>query len=63
MFMNGAALDPVPPVMPVGMGKSLRGVELDDVDARQIVGWMKLVASAGIRTRHNNTTRDEFAFN
>ena len=28
MFVNGAALDPVPPVTPVAMGKSTRGVEL-----------------------------------
>ncbi|MFP3581213.1 DUF1801 domain-containing protein [Arthrobacter sp. SIMBA_036] len=26
MFVNGAALEPVPPVTPVGMGKSTRGV-------------------------------------
>ena len=29
MFVNGAALKPVPPVTPVAMGKSTRGVELD----------------------------------
>jgi hypothetical protein len=48
MFINGAALDPVPPVTPVGMGKSTRGVELgsvDDLDERQIAAWMKQVAS------------------
>lgn len=48
MFVNGAALEPVPPVTPVGMGKSTRGVELesmDDVDERQIAAWMKQVAS------------------
>jgi hypothetical protein len=41
MFVNGAALQPVPPVTPVGMGKSTRGVELesmDDIDERQIAG-------------------------
>jgi hypothetical protein len=52
MFVNGAALFPVPPVTPVAMGKSTRGVELesvDDVDERQIAAWMKQVASvAGI---------------
>ena len=45
MFINGAALDPVPPV---GMGKSTRGVELqsvDDIDERQIASWMKQVAA------------------
>jgi TfoX/Sxy family transcriptional regulator of competence genes len=48
MFINGAALDPVPPVTPVGMGKSTRGVELqsvDDIDERQIASWMKQVAA------------------
>jgi hypothetical protein len=47
MFINGAALDPVPPVAPVGMGKLTRGVELesvDDLDERQITAWMKQVA-------------------
>ena len=48
MFINGAALEPVPPVTPVGMGKSTRGVELasvDDIDERQIAAWMIQVAS------------------
>ena len=48
MFVNGAALEPVPPVTPVGMGKSTRGVELEsvsDLDARQIAAWMTQVAS------------------
>jgi hypothetical protein len=48
MFVNGAALKPVPPVTPVGMGKSTRGVELesvDDLDERQIAAWMKQVAA------------------
>lgn len=48
MFINGAALEPVPPVTPVGMGKSTRGVELasaDDLDARQVASWMKQVAA------------------
>jgi hypothetical protein len=48
MFINGAALDPVPPVAPVGMGKSTRGVELesiDDIDEQQIAAWMKQVTS------------------
>lgn len=49
MFINGTNLDPVPPVTPVGMGKSTRGVELesvDDLDERQVAAWMKQVASA-----------------
>ena len=47
MFVNGAALVPVPPVTPVAMGKSTRGVELEsvnDLDERQIAEWMKQVA-------------------
>jgi hypothetical protein len=48
MFINGAALEPVPPVTPVGMGKSTRGVELqsvDHLDEGQIAAWMKQVTS------------------
>ena len=48
MFVNGAALKPVPPVTPVAMGKSTRGVELksvDELDERQIAAWMKQVAA------------------
>jgi len=48
MFVNGAALRPVPPVTPVAMGKATRGVELtsvDDLDERQIAAWMKQVAA------------------
>ena len=45
MFVNGAALEPVPPV---AMGKATRGVELtsvDDLDERQIAAWMKQVTA------------------
>ena len=48
MFVNGAALKPVPPVTPVAMGKSTRGLELksvDDLDRRQIAAWMKQVTA------------------
>lgn len=48
MFINGAALKPVPPVTPVAMGKSTRGVELksvDDLDERQIAAWMRQIAA------------------
>jgi hypothetical protein len=48
MFINGAALQPIPPVTPVGMGKSTRGVELeslDDLDEIQVAAWMRQVAS------------------
>ena len=47
-FGRGTALRPVPPVTPVGMGKDSRGVDLesvDDLDERQIAGWMKQVAA------------------
>jgi hypothetical protein len=47
MFVNGAALNPVPPVTPVAMGKATRGVELkslDDLDESQIRAWMQQVA-------------------
>jgi hypothetical protein len=49
MFMNGVTLTPVPPVTPLAMGKSTRGVELEtmeDLDERQIAAWMKQVAAA-----------------
>ena len=48
MFINGTTLEPVPPVTPVGMGKSTRGVELesvDDLDERQIAAWMQTITS------------------
>lgn len=32
MFVNGTALNPVPPVTPVAMGKATRGVELKSLD-------------------------------
>ena len=48
MFINGVTLTPVPPVTPVAMGKSTRGVELEsvaDLDERQVAAWMKQVAA------------------
>ncbi|MFY0407747.1 DUF1801 domain-containing protein [Solicola sp. PLA-1-18] len=48
MFINGAALEPVPPATPVAMGRSTRGVELesiDDLDVHQVAAWMTQVAS------------------
>ncbi|GAB2914152.1 hypothetical protein GCM10027093_60800 [Paraburkholderia jirisanensis] len=48
MFIDCAALKPVPPVTPVAMGKSTRGVEVkstDDLDERQIAAWMIQVAA------------------
>jgi hypothetical protein len=48
MFINGTALEPVPPVTPVGMGKATRGVDLatvDDLDESQVAAWMRQVTS------------------
>ena len=48
MFINGTALDPVPPVTPVGMGKATRGVELAtlaDLDSPLVSQWMRQVTS------------------
>lgn len=48
MFINGTALTPVPPVTPVAMGKSTRGVEissLKELDERQVAAWMTQVAA------------------
>lgn len=48
MFIRGTELHPEPPVMPIGMGKSTRGVELtcvDDLDERQIASWMTQAAA------------------
>ena len=49
MFVNGATLRPVPPVTPIAMGKSTRGVELKsvkDLDESQVAAWMIQVAAA-----------------
>ena len=48
MFIRGTEIKPEPPVTPIGMGKSTRGVELasvDDLDKRQLASWMKQAAS------------------
>jgi hypothetical protein len=48
MFINGNALDPVPPVTPVGMGKATRGVEprtLRELDDHPIAEWMRQATS------------------
>ena len=55
MFVNGVTLDPVPPVTPVAMGKSTRGVELasvDEIDEAQIGAWMQqITAMPGVGKR------------
>jgi hypothetical protein len=43
-FGRGTALEPVPPIAPIGMGKDSRGVDLesvDDLDERQVASWMR----------------------
>jgi hypothetical protein len=48
MFIRGTELEPEPPVTPIGMGKSTRGVELaseGDLDERQATSWMKQAAA------------------
>jgi hypothetical protein len=48
MFIRGTELEPEPPVTPVGMGKSTRGVELaslDDLDERLTASWMRQAAT------------------
>ena len=47
MFIRGTEIKPEPPVTPVGMGRSTRGVELasvDDLDERQVASWMQQAA-------------------
>jgi hypothetical protein len=48
MFIRGTEIKPEPPVTPIGMGKSTRGVELasvEDLDERQVASWMKQAAA------------------
>ncbi|HSY37972.1 MAG TPA: DUF1801 domain-containing protein [Polyangia bacterium] len=48
MFIRGTEIKPEPPVTPIGMGKSTRGVELasvDELDERQAASWMKQAAA------------------
>ena len=48
MFLRGTDINPEPPVTPIGMGKSTRGVELtsvDDLDEHQVASWMKQAAA------------------
>jgi len=48
MFIRGTELKPEPPVTPIGMGKSTRGVELasvDDLDELHAASWMKQAAT------------------
>jgi len=48
MFICGTEIKPEPPVTPIGMGKSTRGVELKsmkDIDEQQLSSWMKQAAA------------------
>ena len=48
MFIRGTEIKPEPPVTPIGMGKSTRGVELasvEDVDESQLASWIKQAAT------------------
>src|SRR5215212_7842631 len=48
MFIRGTEIKPEPPVTPIGMGKSTRGVELasvDDLDEHQVASWIKQAAT------------------
>src|SRR5215470_2777944 len=48
MFIRGTEIKPEPPVTPVGMGKTTRGVELtslDDFNGRQLAAWMRQSAA------------------
>ena len=48
MFIRGTEIKPEPPVTPIGMGKSTRGVELasvGDLDKRQVGLWMEQAAA------------------
>jgi hypothetical protein len=47
-FGRGTSLTPVPPVTPIGMGKTSRGVDLeslDDMDELQVASWMTQAAA------------------
>jgi hypothetical protein len=48
MFIRGTELKPGPPVTPIGMGKTTRGVELTslaDFNGRQLAAWMRQSAA------------------
>lgn len=48
MFIRGTDLEPEPPVTPIGMGKSTRGVELaavSDLDKHPLASWIRQAAT------------------
>ena len=47
-FGRGTSLTPVPPVTPIGMGRTSRGVDLaslEDIDEAQVASWMTQAAA------------------
>ena len=53
MFVRGTDLQPEPPVKPIAMGRSTRGVELaslDDLDVAQLASWMQQAATMPFQT-------------
>ena len=47
-FGRGTSLTPEPPVTPIGMGKTSRGVDLESLDAineQQVTSWMRQAAA------------------
>ena len=60
MFIRGTELEPEPPMTPIGMGKSTRGVELGSVDAldeRLVASWMKQAATMPFSRRKKEDNR------
>ncbi|MBS2033018.1 MAG: DUF1801 domain-containing protein [Deltaproteobacteria bacterium] len=64
MFIRGTELEPEPPVTPIGMGKSTRGVELasaDELDESQAASWVRQAAAmpffGASKTRLSSTSR------
>src|SRR5262245_24284438 len=48
VFGRGTSLTPVPPVTPIAMGKTSRGVDLasaDEMDEDQLASWMRQAAA------------------
>ena len=60
MFIRGTALDPEPPVTPIGMGKQTRGVDLasvDDLDEAQLASWIQQAAAMPFETAQQRRAR------
>lgn len=60
MFIRGTDLEPAPPVTPIGMGKSTRGLELanvKDLDEHPLASWMKQAATTLAERRSDDHRR------